>query len=284
VTDERKQQIDAAIAAAEARGEKWTNHSIRAVVPGGGTSDFKAYLKAYRAAQAEASGLAVIDEPEDDLADDEAPEAPTAEALTAQLAHCTEQYTVMYATLEHVREVGAAGIGGEHQALRLVGLERALIDNLEAQRRLEAALGFARLREAVTAAQQQHDDGMPASRHLAEQTGQAVVTLAALLDDLADSFGTQADPLVPFRDRRGHQQFDDIVDGCTYALQFFCALFPNDPRADTAGRLLLDSPMTVGRLRAALANHPRLRPFSQTAISTYLSQHQPEGTSNGQHS
>ena len=111
-----------------------------------------------------------------------------------------------------------------------------------------------------TPARDQHDTGIPESRHLAEQTGQAVVTLASLLEDLADSFGTQADPFVPFRSRDGHQQFD-MSDGRSYALQFFCALFPNDPRAMTAALLFLDSPMTVGRLKAALANHPRLRPF-----------------------
>ena len=123
MTDERRQQIDAAIAEAEARGEKWTNHSIRAVVPGGGTSAFKAYLKAYRAAQAAASGLAVADEPEDDLADDEAPEAPTAEALTAQLAHCTEQ---IHRPVRHpgARAEGGPARIGRNQALRQVGLER----------------------------------------------------------------------------------------------------------------------------------------------------------------
>jgi hypothetical protein len=126
-----------------------------------------------------------------------------------------------------------------------------------------------RLREAATAAQTGHDAGIPEARALAEQFLEGVRLVATLGPRLIAAFGAQMDPLMVLRSPDGHQALA-VEDGRTYALQFFSALYPNDPRAKTAFELLVETPLTDGHAQAALAHCPCLRPFSQTAITTYL--------------
>lgn len=140
------------------------------------------------------------------------------------------------------------------------------------------------MREAVHAAQAQHDTPIPEARALAEQALQAAATLHDRLEDLSEVFARQVDGFFAFRsaDGRGMQAFD-VVNGCTYAQELFQQFFGGDPRARDAFLLLMDSPITIGRLRQALAACPRLQPFSPRAIDTYLHAITPqtEGTANG---
>jgi hypothetical protein len=61
----------------------------------------------------------------------------------------------------------------------------------------------------------------------------------------------------------------------------FQNFFANDPRAKATFELLMDTKLTVGMLRQALAECPRLKPFSERAIDTYLQQQTVEGSTNG---
>ena len=140
----------------------------------------------------------------------------------------------------------------------------------------------AQVREAVHLAQAQHDAALDAARTMAEQALQAVATLHDLWEDLAEVFAAQVDLFFPFRDRRGMQAFD-VMDGKSYARELFCAFFPNDPRARDAFLVLVDTPLTIGMLRHALEACPRLQPFSERAIQTYLTT-MTEGVSTNGHS
>jgi hypothetical protein len=87
-----------------------------------------------------------------------------------------------------------------------------------------------------------------------------------------------ADGFFSFRSRDGQQYFD-VRSGKEYASELFQHFFVHDYRAKAAFELIMDTPLTIGRLRAALEGSPRLRPFSENAIRAYLAQHHPEGAS-----
>jgi hypothetical protein len=141
--------------------------------------------------------------------------------------------------------------------------------------------GLAQMREAVYAAQVQHDTRVAEVQAKAEAFLQAVAHVAQLGEDLADAFQQQTDAFEVFRDRHGRQAFD-VQSGFDTARQLFEAFYPSDFRARDTFYLLLSRPPTIGQLRHALAACPRLKPFSQTALTTYLTS-VTEGTSNGQH-
>lgn len=283
MTEERMQQIEAAIAEAEALGEKWTNASIRARVPGGSSAAFKQYMKARRVQQA--GGVAVAEAPEDEEDEEDEPAedtperpaaAPSAAALTAEYHRLDGEYKAYYTTLEELR---ATGVWDEHVSNRERFLEKTLVKNLREQERVLAAIPQAKIREGVYAAQLQHDAELAEAARLAEAALQAVAAVAHAFEDLSEVFSTQVDRWFAFRDARGHQAFD-VADGPTYALQLFQQFFGGDPRARDAFQLLTSTSPTIGQLRQALANCPRLQPFSPRAIAQYLEQ-QTEGASNG---
>jgi hypothetical protein len=115
---------------------------------------------------------------------------------------------------------------------------------------------------------------------MAEQTLRTVATLAEHLAALAQQFQHQVDGFFAPRSRQGEQYFD-VADGATYVKQLVTALFPQDFRAHTMVELLLQIPPTEGHARLALDNCPRLKPFSTTAVASYLAQQQTEGDAHG---
>jgi hypothetical protein len=178
-------------------------------------------------------------------------------------------------------EIEKDGPLSESQFGRKTWLEYQLSANLRTQETLRAALDSARIREAVYAAQRQHDDRLDEVQAKAEAFLQAVAAVAHLGEDLADLFSAMVDGFFKFRDLRGMQAFD-VQSGFDTARQLFEAFYPADFRARDAYLLLMQSPPTMGQLRQALESCPRLKPFSERAIATYLSQQQaPEGTDHG---
>jgi hypothetical protein len=212
--------------------------------------------------------------------EEETTETPAAE-LQEDLAQLEHSYESWHLALERLWEIEQDGPLSEANYSRKQWLEYQMVQNLQTQERLRGALETATIREAVHAAQQQHDARLEEARALAEQALQAVATLHDLFEDLAEVFGAQVDAFFPFRDGRGHQAFD-VADGPLYALQLFQQFFGGDPRARDAFDLIVRTHLTVGMLKQALAECPRLKPFSQTAIDTYLQQQQTEGSTNGQ--
>jgi hypothetical protein len=158
-----------------------------------------------------------------------------------------------------------------------------MVQNLQTHEQLRTALDKAQIREAVHAAQAQHDARLVEAAQLAEQALQAVATMHDAFEDLAEVFADQVDSFFKFRDLRGHQAFD-VADSPLYALQLFQQFFGGDARARDAFDLIMRTHLTIGMMRQALDACPRLQPFSPRAIATYLHHHQTEGASNGQHS
>jgi len=145
-----------------------------------------------------------------------------------------------------------------------------MVQNLQAQERLRPQLEQARTREAVRAAQAQHDALVPLVTAQAEAVVEALATLSEALAALREGFGQQVDGLVPFRDARG-QQAIDVSDGNTYVTQFLQLLFPGDFRAKELVDLLMINPVTVGRATDALQSCARLQAFPERVITRYLS-------------
>jgi hypothetical protein len=189
-------------------------------------------------------------------------------------------YESWHASLEQIWTLEQDGPLDERTFARARWLEYQLTENLRQQERLRPQLDQARIREAVHAAQQQHDARLEEARTLAEQALQAVATLHDRLEDLSELFTEQTDAFFPFRDLRGMQAFD-VQSGFDQVRQLFEACFPSDFRARDAYLLLMQSPLTIGRLRAALESCPRLQKFSERAIDSYLKQ-QTEGNPNDQ--
>jgi hypothetical protein len=281
MTPERREQIEQAIAAADAVGEKWTNASIRARMPWGSTADFKQYMKERRAA----AGGVMVDEPDDDLPDDPAPvpPGPTAAALALDRRQLEASYASWHDSLEQIWALERDGPLDEPTFTRARWLEYRMVKNLEQQEKVRAQLETAQLREAVHAAREQHDVHLEEARALAEATLQAVATLHDRLEDLGELFSEMVDAFFKFRTDRGMQAFD-VESGFDQVRQLFEAFFPADFRAKDAYVLLMQVPPTIGRLRAALESCPRLKPFSERAIASYLAQQsREEGSTNGSH-
>ena len=190
-------------------------------------------MKERRAERAAAGGVAVIEEPEEE---DDGPDEPTetlAATIQEDLKELESSYDAWHLALERLWEVERDGPLSEANFARKSWLEYQMTSNIRTQEQLRPQLAQARMREALAAAQAQHDAGIEAARTLAEQALMAVATLHDLWEDLAEAFSAQVDLFYQFRDRHGMQAFD-VESGRTYALQLFSAFFPNDPRAKTS--------------------------------------------------
>jgi hypothetical protein len=276
MTDERRQRILQIADELEAQGLPATSSSFysRAF---GYRGHGVAVMKQRRAERAAAGGVLVAeedDEPEEELSD-----TPAA-VLQEDLAQLTHSYDAWHLALERLWQIEEDGPLSEANFSRKQWLEYQMVQNLQAQESLRAALEVARLREAVLAAQRQHDEALPAARVLAEETLRTVATLAEHLAALAAVFQHQVDGFFAPRSRRGEQYFD-VADGATYVKQLLTELFPQDFRAHTMVELLLQRPPTEGHARSALDTCVRLKPFSTTVIASYLAQQQTEGASHG---
>jgi hypothetical protein len=278
MTDERRQRILAIADELESQGLVATNSAVysRAL---GHRGHVVQVMKARRAARLEAGGVLVAEE--EDEVDGES-SWPSAAVLQEDLDQLVHSYDAWHLALERLWEIEHDGPLSEASYSRKQWLEYQMVQNLQTQERLRPLLDQARIREAVHAAQAQHDVHLEEARALAEDMLQAVATLHDRLDDLSELFTEMVDGFFKFRDRRGHQAFD-VESGYDQVRQLFEAFFPSDFRAKDAYVMLMQVPPTIGRLRAALESCPRLKPFSETAITSYLSQHQPEGSTNGSH-
>jgi hypothetical protein len=274
VTEERRQRILEVAAELEAQGQVATNSAVYSLVMG--HRGHVVQVLKERRAQARASGVAVAEDDEEE----ETAEIPAA-TLTEDLRQLEAAYDAWHLALERLWAIEQEGPLSEAHLSRKTWLEYQMVQNIQTQERLRPQLERAQIREALHAAQAQHDAGIPRARTLAEQALQAVATLHDLFEDLAEVFQAQVEAFFPFRTPRGLQAFD-VLSGHDYALQLLSAFFPNDPRAREAFLLLVDTKLTMGMLRQALDACPRLMPFSPTAITSYLNT-MTEGTSNGSH-
>jgi hypothetical protein len=208
----------------------------------------------------------------------EAPAAPTLEELQAQVESKQLEYELLHETYTELwqqRKAATLDDMGYVRYLRTEDRMALLLHELEV---LRPARDVARLLAKAHAAKAHHDAAVPGARVLAAQAVQLVCELAAVRQRLVTYFDEQTTPLVGVRDRQNNHQAFDLGGGAVDALNLFAVLFPNDPRvADLFG--LLAVPPNVGQVQEALAQCPRLRPFSPRAISTYLASI--EGASNG---
>ena len=282
MTDERRQRILAIAEELESQGLTATNSSVytRAL---GHRGHIVAVMKARRAERATAGGVAVIEEPEEEEDDctDEPTETP-AVVLANDLHELGEAYKGLHTSLEHIWGLEHEGTTDLATWNRKKWLEDLLTKNLQAQEQLRSQLEQARKREGAYAARDHHDGLIPEAREGAEQVLQMIADLGAGLDNLADVFQGQVDGFFAPRDAHGHQAFD-VEDGATYVRRLVSALFPQDFRAPAMVDMLMQTPPREGNRRAALAACVRLRPFSETAIASYLD-HAEGVSTNGQHS
>jgi hypothetical protein len=276
MTPERKQRILAIADELEAQGLPATNSSVYSRVLGH-RGHVVAVMRDRRQQAAQAGGVTVMDIPDEDEEGEE--REPSAAVLQEDLDQLVHSYDAWHLALERLWEIEQDGPLSEANFSRKQWLEYQMVQNLQTQERLRPQLDQALIREAVYAAQEQHDTRLDEARAKAEAFLQAVATVAHLGEDLADEFTAMVDAFFPFRDRRGHQAFD-VRSGPEYASELFQAFFANDYRAKDAFELLMGTPLTIGRLRAALDGSPRLKPFSATAMAQYLAQ-QGEGTPHG---
>jgi hypothetical protein len=276
MTDERKARILQVADELEAAGEVATNSKVYALVMGH-RGHVVQTLKQRRAERAAAGGVLIAEE-EDDESESEA--ATPAAVLQEDLDQLVHSYDAWHLALERLWEIEQDGPLSEANFSRKSWLEYQMVQNLQTQERLRGALETATIREAVHAAQQQHDARLEDARALAEAALQAVATMHDLFEDLAEVFADQVDQFFQFRDLRGMQAFD-VQSGRDYARRLFEEFFSGDPRSREAFALLADTRLTVGMMKQALDNCVRLQPFSPRAIDTYLQQQQTEGTANG---
>jgi hypothetical protein len=279
MTPERKERILQVADELESQGITATNSAVYAIVMGH-RGHVVQTLKQRRAERAAAGGVLVAEEEEDN--EEELSETPAA-VLQEDLTQLEHSYDAWHLALERLWEIEQDGPLSEANFSRKQWLEYQMVQNLQTQEGLRAQLDRARIREAVTAAQQEHDARLEEAQAKTEAFLQAVAAVAHLGEDLAELFSAMVDGFFKFRDLRGMQAFD-IQSGFDQARQLFEAFYPNDYRARDAYLLLMNQPPTMGQLRQALEACPRLQPFSERAIATYLQQQAPEGTStNGSH-
>jgi len=262
MTPERRQRILDIAHELEEQGLEATNSAVysRAL---GHRGDVVQVMKARRAERGGGVAVAEDEEPED------AVETP-AVVLAEDLRQLESTYEGWHLALEQLWQQEQDGPLDLAAFSRKAWLEYQLTANLQAQERLRPQLEQARTREAVRAAQAQHDALVPVVRAQAEAVVEALATLTEALAALREGFGQQVDGLFPFRDAHGHQALD-VADGPTYVTQFLQLLFPGDFRAKEVVDLLMINPVTVGRAQAALGESPRLREFPPRVIDRYLS-------------
>jgi hypothetical protein len=272
MTDERRQRILDIAQELEDQGLEATNSAVysRAL---GHRGDVVQVMKARRAERG-GSDVAVLEEPDDDPED--ATQTPAA-VLAEDLRQLESTYEGWHLALEHLWQQEQDGPLDLAAFSRKSWLEYQLTANFQAQERLRPQLEQARTREAVRAAQAQHDALIPEVTAQAEAVIDALATLTEALAALRQGFGAQSDPFFPFRSRDGHQAFD-VADGDTYTVQFLQLCFPGDYRAKELVDLLRVNPVTVGRATDALQSSARLQPFPERVISRYL-----EGVSHASH-
>jgi hypothetical protein len=225
-------------------------------------------VQVMKARRAERGGDVAVAEDGDEEPED-AVDTPVA-VLAEDLRQLESTYEGWHLALEQLWQQEQDGPLDLAAFSRKAWLEYQLTANFQAQERLRPQLEQARTREAVRAAQAQHDALVPLVTAQAEAVVASLATLTEALAALREGFGQQVDGLFPFRDARGHQAFD-VADGDTYVTQFLQLLFPADFRARELVDLLRVNPLTVGRAQEALANAPRLQVFPPRVIDRYLS-------------
>lgn len=193
---------------------------------------------------------------------------PTADELRAEIAtlereetHQREHYHALYArrqTDKPTREAVVDFLLAEDEL-------RYTTQRLETLRPLYL---LTRATEAAWEAKAVHDEGMAESQAQATSVVDLLGTVTLALRELVRRFDVQVDKLFAPRTRRGEQAFP--VDGGRYdAERLFAALWPGDPRTQAAFALLLEG-IHEGAARQALAACPRLQPFSETIIESYI--------------
>jgi hypothetical protein len=261
MTPERRERILQIALELEEQGLETTNSAVysRAL---GHRGDVVAVMRDRRASQS-GGDVAVLE-----ADDDEIPQ-PSAQELQEDLLQLTASYDAWHLALERLWEIEQEGPLSEQNFSRKQWLEYQMVQNLQAQERLQPQLDAARLTEAVYAAQATHDAGVAEAEAKARYALQLLGTLRDVWRELMTHFDAQQDGFVAPRDRRGHQAFA-VNGGRSDALQLFAALFEGDFRGKDAFELLVEKTTTAGAAEQALANCPRLQPFSERAITTYL--------------
>jgi hypothetical protein len=284
MTEERRQRILQIADELEAAGEVATNSAVYARALGH-RGHVVSVMQARRAERVAQGGVLVAEEEEDEEPEEEA-ETPAA-VLQEDLAQLEQSYDAWHLALERLWQIEQDGPLSEANFSRKQWLEYQMVQNIQTKNTLLAQLERATVREAVAGAVQEHDVRLTEAHAQAEAMLQAIATLHDRIEDLTETFAAQVDRLFAFRDPKGMQAFD-VQSGFDQVRQLFESFFPSDPRARDAYLLLMQSPITIGRLRAALAGCARLQPFSTTAIASYLnsmvtstSNQQTEGSANG---
>ena len=158
MTDERRLRILQIADELEAEGRVATNSAVYSIVMGH-RGHVVETLKQRRAERAAQGGVLVAEEEEEP--EDETTETPAA-TLQEDLRELESSYDAWHLALERLWQIEQDGPLSE--ANRKQWLEYQMTLNLQTQERLRLALERAKLREAVRAGQQQHDEGIPATQ------------------------------------------------------------------------------------------------------------------------
>jgi hypothetical protein len=273
MTDERRARILAIAQELEDQGLEATNSAVysRAL---GHRGDVVLAMKARRA-ERNGGNVAVLEE-------EEAEEAtPTVSEMEEDLQQLVNSYDAWHLALERLWEIEQEGPLSEQHFARKQWLEYNMVQNLQAQAKVQPLLDAARLKEAVYGAGERHDALIPEVMSQAEAVVAALATLTEALTALAAGFEAQSDLFFGFRSRDGQQYFS-VIGGQDELMNFMSQLFPSDYRGQDAARLLLTNPVTQGRAQEALTNCPRLHAISPRVLDRYLETM--EGYSNGSNS
>jgi hypothetical protein len=263
MTPERRQRILAVADELEAQGLPATNAAVYAICLG--HRGHVVQVLKHRRAERNRGGVTVLEAEEDD----EEGYQPSVSELEEDLQQLVSSYESLHLSLERIWELDAEGSLDEATFTRKLWLENTLTKNLQQQEALRPQLELARLTESVYAAQAQHDAGLPVAEALATQAVQLLGAVMQVWRQLIQHFEHQQDGFFAPRDARGHQAFP-VDGGRADARRLFEALYPSDYRAKDAFELLVEQATTAGAVQEALANCPRLHPFSQRAITRYL--------------
>jgi hypothetical protein len=268
MTDERRAKIEAmAEELAAAEGKEPSAAAVWARVLGH-RPDVQAVMRDRR--RARGGTVAVLDEEDDGVP------APSARELAEDLHQLESSYASLHLSLERIWERDREGALDEATFTRKLWLENTLTKNLQQQEALRPQLEQARLTEALEAARQAHDALVPDVITQAETVLETLALLGAAVQTFVATVEAQTAKLFPFRDVRGHQQFD-LHSGREEAVQLLQRAYPVDFRASDLVNLLLDAPLTMGQGFDALEGSPRFQAFSVRAIERYLATLTPEG-------
>jgi hypothetical protein len=277
MTDERRAKIMAmAEELAAAEGKEPSAAAVWARVHGH-RPDVQEVMRERKAAQEAAQGgVAVLEE------EPAAPAETSAAELAEDLVQLESAYESWHASLEQIWTLEQDGPLDLPTFSRARWLEYQLTENLKQQETLRPQLELARTREAVYAAQAQHDAMVPEVISQAEEIIATLAALGAAVQTFVASVEAQTAQLFPFRDVRGHQAFD-LHSGREEAVHLLQRAYPIDYRASDLINLLLDAPITMGQGFDALEGSPRFQEFSQRAVERYLATLTPEGVSHASH-